>query len=418
MTCLRRSNYSNCDFMMEASEFYRLVGPKSWTLGPKSFSHSSLNTIERCPLQWQLAYSEYAGLGKYPARPSPATVEGNVVHEVLDQLFKLLSVNGLPELGTDEFQSCVMLFNIRESVQTLIDKHETDISRHPRSSGFKIKFSAQQLSNKIIRLFREAYHQAFTHYQVASKPSGTAKSTRAFPSSLNLPKLLKKYRALSELSLTHPTLNFVGIIDLVRLDNDDVVIVDFKTGKEKPEHATQLLYYAILWWRCSGILPNLLEIRYPGKLVDLKVSEKQLLDAEGELSSRIGALETNLSVAPSKECLGSHCRYCDVRQFCNKYWCQGTGSLKGKKNKHTEDEGIGDLEVVIAGEPSNFGFEAVTNTNQKLSITYENNTGQIHGPFENGERLRIIRGVMDSSPLSVELKPWSEVFHLGMGFDG
>ena len=195
-------------------------------------------------------------------------------------------------------------------------------------------------------------------------------------------------------------------------------VTPMSSGVVTSFHASfKLLYYAILWWRCSGILPNLLEIRYLGKLVDFKVSEKQLLDAEGELSARIGALETNLSVAPSKECLGSHCRYCDVRQFCNKYWCQDTGSLKGKKNKHAEDEGIGDLEVVISGEPSNSGFEAVTNASQKLSITYENNTGQIHGPFKSGERLRIIRGVMNSSPLSLELKPWSEVFHLHIGSD-
>ena len=411
MTCLKQSNCFNYDYMMEVSEFYRLIGPENWSRGPKTFSYSSLTSIERCPRQWQLMHSEYAGLGKYPARPSPAAVEGNVVHEILDQLFKLLSINGLPEIGTDKFKSCVMQFNIQKSVQTLIDQHDAEICGHPRSSGFKLNFSAQQLTNKIIRLFRQAYHQAFTSYQGIPKPSAPAKPVQIVSPSQNLFQLLNKYKALSELRLTHPSLNFMGIIDLVRLDGEDILLVDFKTGKEKSEHVTQLLYYAILWWRCSGVLPNQLEIRYPGKVVAFKVSENDLIGAEKELKKRIDKLQAALSVTPSKACLDSHCRYCDVRQFCNEYWYQDNVHLICRKGKSSGDGGIGDVEVVVSGEVSNFGFEATTFSNQKITITYEGTTGQIHGPFKNGEQLRIVRGVVNHSPSTLELKTWSEVFH-------
>ena len=197
----------------------------------------------------------------------------------------------------------------------------------------------------------------------------------------------------------------------MRLEGDDVVLVDFKTGKEKLEHATQLLYYAILWWRCSGSLPRQLEIRYPGKILNFKVSERELVDAEKKLNARINVLETSLSVVPSKSCLGSHCRYCDVRQFCNEYWYQDSGLLKCRKGQLSEDEGIGDMEVVVSGEVSSFGFEATTRSNQKISITYDGSTGQIHGPFKNGEKLRIVRGIINHLPSNLELKPWSEVFH-------
>jgi len=395
---------------MEALEFYRLSRPEKWAIGPKSFSQTSLNSIEQCPRQWQLMHSEYAGFGRYPARPSPASVEGNIVHEILDKLFKLLSIRGLPAVGSDEFRSCVMQFNVRESIQKLIDTHEEAIFRHPRSSGFRLNFSTQQLTNKSIRLFRQTYYQAFDRNRGHQEPPYAPKVCRAYlPKSLS--GLLFRYKFLSELNLTHPSLNFVGILDLIQLDDDDIIIIDFKIGQKKPEHVTQLLYYAILWWRCSGVLPSRLEIRYPGELVEFKVLEHDLIDAERGLKKRIDNLELTLSVAPSKECLGSHCRYCDVRQFCDEYWCQDSASLVCRKGNSSENGEIVDLEVVVSGKISNFGFEATTLLNQKISITYEGNTGQIHGPFENGEQLRIVRGVLKNLPLNLEIKPWSEVFH-------
>ena len=66
--------------------------------------------------------------------------------------------------------------------------------------------------------------------------------------------ILKERGNLSELTLKHPSLPVVGVLDLVQQgDNDNIAIVDFKTGKPKPEHKDQLETYAVQWWRATKL---------------------------------------------------------------------------------------------------------------------------------------------------------------------
>lgn len=103
------------------------------------------------------AFEIWTELLKFPVRPSPAAVEGNIIHSVLEKLFRALSLIGLPAIGTSEFSECISRVNIKETVNAHIFLHEEEITKHPRSNGFKLRSSAQQLVNKIIRLFRQQY---------------------------------------------------------------------------------------------------------------------------------------------------------------------------------------------------------------------------------------------------------------------
>jgi hypothetical protein len=81
-----------------ASSLYHLAGPTEWAAPPELFSFSSLKAVERCPLQWQLARSRYGDLDGFPARPSPAAAEGEIVHAALERLFRALALEGCPAL--------------------------------------------------------------------------------------------------------------------------------------------------------------------------------------------------------------------------------------------------------------------------------------------------------------------------------
>src|SRR5262249_54851327 len=54
--------------------------------------------------QWNLPHSRWGAPPRFPTRPHPAAVEGEIVHAVLDRLFKALAVRGMPALKTASFR--------------------------------------------------------------------------------------------------------------------------------------------------------------------------------------------------------------------------------------------------------------------------------------------------------------------------
>jgi hypothetical protein len=201
--------------------------------------------------------------------------------------------------------------------------------------------------------------------------------------------LLRERGALSEVTLFHPTLSFSGTIDLVWLDHGRAVIVDFKTGQEKTEHKEQVACYAVLWWRCSGCPPARAEVRYPGRVVTLAVNDEMLAAAEEELTRRLATVTAALRLKPSEARSGEHCRFCDVRQYCDPYWATATASVISQKSSAVGRQAV-DLEVDVRTEPSETGFGAQSADGGEMSIVFREALSRIHGPFINGEQLRIL----------------------------
>ena len=137
----------------------------------------------------------------------------------------------------------------------------------------------QQLVNQVVRLFHDTYAKAATVHRrtlpLAAEVNATAETEPG-----EFAHLLRARRALSELPVCHPALPFRGVIDLVWLDSDVVVIVDFKTGQERLEHALQVSCYALIWWRLTGVLPGRAEIHYPSRVQGVPVTESGLKQTE------------------------------------------------------------------------------------------------------------------------------------------
>lgn len=392
---------------MIEDDFYSITGPAEWADPPTVFSYSALHAIKTCPLQWQLLNSKYGhNLRRFPARPAPAAVEGNIVHSVLEKLFRALSLIGLPALGTSAFHECITRLNIKQEVASRISAHEEAVAQHPRGNGFRLWSSSQQLVNKIIRLFRQQYSDV----QANSKHSVPIEAyefealenehTTCSPGSL-----LKRFGALSEIKIKHPSMPFMGIVDLVYLEKNQPVLADFKTGKTNNDHLKQINTYALLWWRQTGEVPKRLEIRYPHGVESVLVDESFLKREEKQLYSEINDVVAELSAEPAKALHGEHCGFCDVRQFCESFWEKEPQKIQINDTKAQ----FVDIAVTVDGNPTQHGFSGKTNRGVEVAIVFAENTSKPHLNVQDGQKLRILSALTKGNEIIV--KPRTEIYH-------
>jgi hypothetical protein len=273
------------------------------------------------------------------------------------------------------------------------------------------KRKAQQLANRVIRLFREVYSQAAAAHRDLAGLGAENAARLAPPAGPDLSAWLRRRRAISELPLRHPDLPFRGGIDLAWQDRDGPVITDFKTGAEKDEYATQVGYYAVLWWRCAGEPPVRAETRYPGGTRRLAIEPAGLERWERELRGRIGEAQRLLEARPAAARPGDYCRFCDVRPFCATYWRLLSEAQSAGKGEQAR---AADAELTVGEQPTEHGFAGRTAQGQPLTVVFEAGLARLQGPFSPGERLRVVRAAAGPEG-EVELKPWTEVFHVHPG---
>lgn len=391
---------------MSTELLYRITGPKEWPEPPSMYSFSSLRQIESCPLAWQLQNSCYDGFDRYPLRPNPAGVEGEIIHGVIEKLFRELAQSGMPVIGSEVFQGCVKKVGIVGLISHLVSDHLAKISMHPRGAGFRLRLSVQEIHNKTIRIFREQYdkikNNAPTGMVQAIKHSSDVPESK-FISSRDYRTLLEKYGVLTELSLRHPDLPFKGIIDFIWLDDNGIEITDFKSGSSKPEHREQLILYALLWAKNTGKMPHRGYIVYPDSSVLLEITREIIDEFDTELFARLDYARTSLLLSPGRANITENCQYCQVRQMCDPYW-QIT-----KPKESATNSGYVDVELVVTGAPADFGFIGQTTNGNYLSVVYDKDLAKMSGAFNSGDRLRILGAIWGAEAL--EIKPWTEVFH-------
>jgi hypothetical protein len=393
----------------QAFDLYRQSKPSQWADPPAIYSFSSLSEIERCPLQWQLRHSIYGPLDRYPQKPNSSAVEGEIVHKVLEQLIQRLALVGFPALGTSEFADCLGAFSLRSVVAGHINDYQKIIEKHPRRHLVVLKRSIQELSNQVVRLLRAAY------VEIAARSEDFCKLSQNYPrrsgDGEDSVPALQSWGVYTEIRLTHPNLPFAGVLDLVLNDDCGPVIVDYKTGKPQPSHKEQLLYYALLWWRCSQRLPIRLEVRYRDHTDPSTVSEDCLETLENQLAGKLEQARLNLLAHPSSANLGEHCRYCDARAFCNSYWNSDLAT-QVSENCSRADSGFIDIQMEVTAEPSEYGLTGRLMDGSELSVVFAQSMGMLFMPFYKGEILRILgASPRNEKTMMVEFSQWTEVFH-------
>jgi RecB family exonuclease len=363
-------------------------------------SFSSLTALERCPLQWQLLRSAWPGFERFPARRHPAAVEGDIVHDTLDRVFKGLALRGLPRLGTPEFRAVLRALDVPGMVRRAVDDYHESLATHPRRLAIRLPTDPQALYNRVARLFQAEYQATTPGDPVTARSASEARGNES-PA-----RRLVRLGTLTEESLEHPFLPLQGTIDLLRRDAAGTHVVDFKTGHPRPEYREQLSLYALLWWRATGDLPVTLELRHPRGRERWPVEALELTAVEARLVPRIDAVRAALATPPASARPGDHCAHCDVRPFCDEYWARPRSARQGGARG---DQAWGDVEVTVPGAVGANGFDGDARDGARLTVVYDDETAAVHGPFAPGERLRVL-GVRVAETGEVRLLRGSEVY--------
>jgi hypothetical protein len=156
------------------------------------------------------------------------------------------------------------------------------------------------------------------------------------------------------------------------------------------------------------VLPNRAEIRYPSRVQLVPVTEDGLRQTEDNLRVRLERITQALRDRPASPRPGEHCPQCDVRPFCDSYWVERSQlpSLPARNQKRPVD-----LEMLVTGVPTQAGFEASLANDQRVPVVFEEGCQAVFAPIALGERLRVLGAQLDATG-AIELKLWTEVFHL------
>ncbi len=374
--------------------FYELQGPTAWADPPSMWSSTSLDDVEACPRRWQLLRSRWGDFDRFPVRPHPAAIEGQIVHEALDRLTRACGQRGNPAFGSADFAAALIDADFFPSFARSVAEWQSRLAAHPRPGpAFRLRASAEELANRAVRMFREQYKPGEDSVSQAAEPVSAADGIGA---------LLRRKRALSEVRLEHPTLPFIGVLDRVQLVSESVEIVDFKTGRPSAKHHQQLLRYALLWWRVAGDLPVRVIAQYLDGIESWPVKDAPLAEVEADLATKLPVLAGALLDHPAPAKAGAGCLVCPVRARCDPGWAVGEEAARL--------DGRGDAELVVTAKAGEYGFLGRSGAGAEVAVTYDAAVGRLLPPLVDGRTVRILEGVWKERESQLEIKTWTEIF--------
>lgn len=375
--------------------FYALQAPTEWADPPTTWSSTSVDEVEACPRRWQFLHSRWGDFGRFPVRPHPAAIEGQIVHESLDRLTRACGQRGNPPFGSPEFAAALGDAEFFPGFVRAVAEWQQRLTAHPRPGpAFRLRASAEELANRAVRMFREQYK---SNGHLASQAA-----ERAADAPVDLRALLEKKRALSEVKLKHPDLPFLGILDRVQETGEGVEVVDFKTGKPSDKHHKQLLRYALLWWRTTGNAPARVSAQYLNGIESWSVTRGALQDVEADLVKKLPLLTATISAHPAAAKPGVNCGSCPVRARCAAGWAVGEEAALV--------DGRGDAELVVVANAGMHGFVARTRVGSEVAVVYEAAVAKLLPELIDGQVIRVLDGSWKEKRTQLELKAWTEVF--------
>lgn len=380
--------------------FYELQEPTSWVDPPTTWSSTSVDEVQACPRRWQLLHSQWGPFERFPVRPHPASIEGQIVHDALDRLTRACGRRGGPAFGSAEFAQALRDADFFPSFARAVSEWQQRLASHPRASpGFRLRASSEELANRAVRMFREQYQPAADRTQVASE--------RGVGAPAELGKLLRSKGALSEVKLVHPRLPFMGVLDRIQIVKGTIEVVDFKTGKPSERHRMQLLRYALLWWRATGESPGIVTAQYLNAFESWPVATHTLEEVELKLAETLPQLSTALSSRPAVAQPSNSCPACPARARCSPGWNMVEPAAPA--------DGHGDAELVMTGKAGNHGFISRTRSGSEVAVVFEAPIAKLWPECVEGRTVRVLGGVWKEKRGQLELKAWTEVFVLSPG---
>lgn len=244
--------------------------------GVRSLSPSSASTYRSCARRWKFRYVD-----KLPDPPGEAAVAGTFAHRVLEELM------AQPALARTRDRA-------KELARELWPEAENDPD-----------FEALQLDEAASRQFRWRAWRAIEglwHLEDPAEVSVDATEAKVKVDLDGVP--------------------FRGIIDRVDLVGDDLVVVDYKSGRAPSarfaqSRLEQVLLYAAALRAERGVLPASAKLLYLGQTtIDVDVTEENLDEVVGALGETHRSLNADLEADAFAPTTGPLCGWCPYAKEC------------------------------------------------------------------------------------------------------
>ena len=247
-----------------------------------SLSPSRASDFMSCPLRYR-----FRVIDRLPEDPSPAAVRGTVVHAVLDSLFDLPAEQRTPE------QALAMV----APQWDLLLASESELAA---------MFEGDNAAD--VTAWLSQCRSLLTTYFALEDPQRLEPTDR---------ELYVEHLLDSRLLLR-------GYVDRVDVNADGMVrIVDYKTGRSPGESFEgtalfQLKFYALVLWRSTGRVPDLLQLVYlgNGEVLRYAPDEQDLLATERKVNALWAAIARATETGRWLPRQSALCGWCDHQALC------------------------------------------------------------------------------------------------------
>jgi ATP-dependent helicase/DNAse subunit B len=262
-------------------------------------SPSSINTFKQCPRKYFYQYKL-----KYPTKDNIHCARGNIVHEALEKFFGI-------DMGSIDKSKYKQEFSFY--LKNLFDACWKNSAKRLQKTGladdqlsFYYNDSTQMLANWLNHFFDDL------DKEMSDNVSLTAAFDKLKPIAL-------------EQEFRDPDLMVRGFIDVIHQEDQDIIVLDYKTSKKddmKPEYILQLGIYALLYEKKHGKYPKKVGIWFlKHKLTTIDVTPKLIKDALFEIEQVHFATESD-SIADYRKQVSGLCKYstgqCDFYDICQR----------------------------------------------------------------------------------------------------
>ena len=360
--------------------------PVKWPAPPSWLSFTAFREIETCPMRWGLTNADYTADwcsdAGYPLKPNHAAIRGLVIHRVIETLVRASVTQPERELSARLVAVLRQLGGLSAVISKMLDDVLGSYYGNPRAKPLVNQYRQGTVAlPPLVGARIQSTLRSLATLSVSSRQRRTTDNNQSQSSSNG--RLAPGVYPEVTLYSGH---RWFGKIDLLLINADVIRIEEIKSGKPKPEDEEQILVYAWLWWRDEARNPartsaSQLAIRYPDQTINIPApSESELKAFETKLlersSNELGSIERGVFTAnPGIDT----CRYCQVRQLCDRYWTEIMPLAR-------PDSATVDLDVVVV--------RIVTPRTWEVQISNGS-------PFESAEHI-LLKGNLPTLTVSAE----------------
>ena len=247
-----------------------------------SLSPSRASDFMSCPLLYR-----FRVVDRLPEAPSPAALRGTVVHAVLESLFDLPSGERTPEAALD-----------------LLGPHwDRVLAEEPELAQM---FAGDDTAD-VVEWLAECRSLLATYFELEDPQRLEPAQREVYVEHVLDSRLLLR-----------------GYVDRVDINPAGAVrVVDYKTGRSPGEYVEakalfQMKFYALVLWRSTGRVPDLLQLVYlgNGEVLRYEPDERDLVATERKVNALWAAIERAHRTGQWVPRQSALCDWCDHQALC------------------------------------------------------------------------------------------------------